>query len=223
METLIQFIFGLDPISLVLGGIIGALLSTWLALYVTRPRLKCVGSGGGGGSNFVVLHARVQNVSGFLGMRIQENIWFGRRINRTFEWGLRPDRQPARQCSAQLIDKKTGKTVGPLLWSKRSNPPNYSYQVDIAPDEQVDLIIFAGVGSPPKKMFRFQPKDLSNSEPIVPDDDVQFNGHHDFYVKIFCHGRCIEKFTARLEKDFNGRLQYYFGRYYTLRTHCRIV
>lgn len=179
--------------------------------FVTRPQLKFVGGGGGGGISYKVMHATLQNVSGFIGLRIPENIVLGVRLNGPIEWGLRPDRQTARQCTAVMVDKKSSKVVGHLFWRKHGVTNQYLHAIDLEPGEQADLMLLASTGLPPKKAFSFRPKDATNGEPIIPHEDAQFGASQRFYVRVDSNSRPIAKFNINLDRDFDGHLTYYVG------------
>ncbi len=205
------FFSSLDPLSLILGGVVGAIFSTWMTFYVTRPVLKLVGSSGGGGPSYKCSAARIMNVSGFIGIRIRETVIFGWSVHNQFESGLSLDRQPARQCQATLFDKKSSSVAAPLFWRLAKNPNEYLSVVDIGPNEQVDLMLFCGTGNQPKKYFPFRPKNKNCNDPIIPEEDAQIEGTNEFYVEIRCQGRKMMRFDVRMEKRMDGRLYMHYG------------
>src|SRR5690606_24116956 len=127
--NVLSVVSGLDPVSLIIGGLVGATLSTWMNFYVTRPVLKHTGSSGGGGPSHKCSSATITNMRGFLGIRIPETIIFGLPIHRQFELGLTLDRQPSRQCQAWLYEKGSKKAVDRKSTRLNSSHVKISYAV----------------------------------------------------------------------------------------------
>ena len=78
MREWFTFLFGwmlrIDVLSLVLGTLLGTLLSAWYGLYLHRPVLKVIGGGGGGGKEFRSSSIRMTNSPGTFGVRLGETI-----------------------------------------------------------------------------------------------------------------------------------------------------
>jgi hypothetical protein len=104
-----EWIKNLDVASLILGvilgGIVGTLMSAWYGYYLRKTKLVSTGGGSGGvlgglNTNFI----SVTNTRGFIGFRLPETVIFGKQLHRSFQLGgLIIDRDPAQECRAYLM------------------------------------------------------------------------------------------------------------------------
>jgi hypothetical protein len=204
-------------ITFLVGAVLGAVLGRWYGVYQGRPMLTIIGSGGGGGPGpgYHVTNVRLQNRPGLVGLRLNESILFGRQLHGFVERGLPVERNPARECSARLHDKKTGEFVAPLWWRRGEQPTPWQINTNLASGEEVELMLFARLDDEPSRYFPFAPADQrsSGATPVVPPPEARFEGTHDFYIEIsYSYGRQRARFDASVKLGFDGRLSWLLKR-----------
>jgi hypothetical protein len=209
---MLSWIQSIDIISLIIGALLGAFLSTWHAYWVKRPILHIYGAGGCGSSGlgFHTNHITFTNPQGLLGWRIRESVIFGIRLHRHFEVGLVIDRSPAHECRAFLFEKKNNQIIKQLTWRiKGTQGSYYKDMVTIESGQQADLMLFARLNQEKNKYFVYEPTSLSDYTPKTPDDDEKFNSSMDFVVEIWhSYGRKKLRFECRMIKGLDGKLSF---------------
>jgi hypothetical protein len=154
--------------SLLVGAVLGALLSTWFRYFIVRPSLNALGSGGGGGPGpgFHINHLSISNRPGLFGIKVRPTTLFGLRIHPDWEFGLVVERNAARKCSAQLIDKETNRHIQHLWWRLRDG--SIGRTIDISSGETEQLMIFA-------RWNKKRPNILSSSRRAQPITRQKFH------------------------------------------------
>jgi hypothetical protein len=197
----------LDIPSLLVGAIVGAVVSVGYGLFLKRPLLEVSGGGGGGGpgpghhSNYV----NIRNKPGLFGIHLNPTMVFGWRVHRNINWGFVISREPATGCSATLYDKSRRSPVG-LSW--RRNDGSFSQIVDIESGQSVNLMLFARLDSEPLRYFIFRPVSETDGSPSIPPDDAKLTENNEFVVEVhYSYGR-KKRFPVAVYKTFEGRLEY---------------
>jgi hypothetical protein len=119
--------------------VLGVVLGTWFTAYVSRPELKAIGGGNGGGGTYL----RIMNRPGFMGLSLQETVIFGKRISNGIYKGIPIEKATANECVAHLNDKDSGDLVSGLYWRPLSDPGRARSVIELRSGEQADLLIFA--------------------------------------------------------------------------------
>jgi hypothetical protein len=153
--------FALSVLFLLIGCLIGWTSNHYYSIVVRRPLL--VLSGGGGGSSigaepFHFVFVTVRNELRQLGFQIPETVILGFRIPVRFGRRRVLERDPARQCTAHLVNKD-GDYVCQLWWRKDDNM--VTNIVDINSAEGVNLVIF---------VRREDSQEYLAYQPLSPDD-----------------------------------------------------
>jgi hypothetical protein len=189
--------------------ILGAILGSWITVFVARPKLKIAGSSSGGnGINGHRNTLRIMNRPGLMGIAAGPTIILGKRISRGFEKGITVARATANECTASLYDKETGQAVSLLYWLLMSDQPRMLPTVDIKSGETVELVLFARQGNEPLKYFVYKPAGPSQ-EALVPPDEVKFTESRRFTVRIlYSYGRQKLEFDVGMRKGFDGILYF---------------
>lgn len=200
--TSVFFSIILPIITLVLGVVLG----TWFTAYMSRPKLKVVGGGGGATSTSL----RVMNRPGFMGLSLQETVIFGKRISDGIYKGIPIERAAANECVAHLYDKETGDLASVLYWRTVSvsgaGPPRTV--IDLKSGEQADLLVFARKPDDPVKYFVFKPGGES-FQAIVPPDSAMLSETRRFFIRIqYSFGRQSLVINVKVRRALEGRLYF---------------
>lgn len=198
-----------DLVSLLLGAVIGALVSTWHGYFVTRPKLTITGSGGGGGPGpgFHANHIQISNSPALLGLRVPETILFGWRLHASFELGLVIDRRPAHECRAYIYDKETMQLICPLVWRVGAT---FAHHSDLDSGQSAQLMLFARDASQTSKYHIFQPDNPGADKPKLPSEELLFQDTRSFLVEVqHSYGKRKIRFEVGMTKGFDGRLSYH--------------
>jgi hypothetical protein len=205
LKALLAPFANIDPLSLVLGALLGALLGTWHSHFVKRPKLKAIGSGSGG-----CVYLSIQNTPGFLGISLRPTILFGWRALGQIELGLPVDRAPARDCAAWLHDDQTGEIVKGLYW-QIPETGEIVRTVTLETACVANVITMTRQGADPGKFFVWQP-DETGDAPLVPPPVAQLEGARNFHIEVsYAHGRKKVRFPFRVVRDFDGNYRYFGG------------
>lgn len=197
---------------LIVGGLLGAFLASLFDFYIKRPKLVIAGGGGGGGpkniEGFTECHVTVKNEPGLFGIAFRETVIFGKKIHGNFDKGIIFERNPANECRAFLIDKKSGQIIAPLIWRQLGG--SLSQSITLNSGEQASLMILARKNSELLKYFPYRISNLNTKEMMVPDDELKFDSDKEFIVQIsYQYGRRKISFDVKVTKDFiNGRLNF---------------
>ncbi len=201
--TIESFVFGI--VAFVLGVALGTWFGVWYAEYVKRPQLRLSG-GGSASTPFRRSTLTVNNDPGWIGVGMGESTILGRRIHRGFRRGLAIDRNPAKQCQAQLIDKAKGRTVTSLVWQVRDDPDHYEPLTTLAGGESRVLMLFAAVPSEPSAYFVFEPDAGSPYGIRVPDERLRFTGDNEFEVRVNYSNDSTLRVDVAMTVDYRGNL-----------------
>jgi hypothetical protein len=188
--------------------VVGTLLGAWFNRFIQRSKLVVTGGGGGGGPGpgFHQSRVSISNRPGLLGIRLSETVLFGKTIHNRIEKGLSIDRNPANECRAQMLDKKSGQFITSLWWRSRGEPEILKPTVTIRSGETFDLFLFARLNTEPSRYFIFQPGEDGRT-PKAPHDDAKFTDTREFIVRIlYSYDRQRLTFPVTVRKNFDGRL-----------------
>lgn len=204
LDQLLTLLQKIDIASLVLGGVIGAFLGTWLNFRVTQPKLKVTGGGQGG-----YVHLSITNPHALLGFAIRPTMIWGKWLNHGSEFGQLIDRSPARDCSAVVFDADTGRHVGSAFWFHEGE---FGLVTTIGPSETAQLILFTQQGAPQGTYYLWYPGGGDNRH-VCPGprdgQDALFDEGRDFFVEVrLRNGRRNFRFPFSVIKNFNGRFEY---------------
>jgi hypothetical protein len=194
----------IDPLSLIIGAVLGAFMAIWLDLYVKRPELVIGGFGSGSRSdgtqgNSVSIHNKV----GWFGISIRETRIFGLRIHPSFRLGLPFQKSLAQDCRAQLFLADTNEHICQLWWS---GPDSSVEDVkSIRSGDSASLLIFIAKNGE-KKYFPYQPKDRTTGEVKPPPEPTYFSGSKDFYISIHHSYNQTFRYNLRISEKFDGKL-----------------
>lgn len=204
MEFVKTFFFRLDPTSIVIGAIVGALISAWLEFFIKQPKLIRNGSGSGGVPGQLKQNSlSFQNAVGWLGVTLRESRIFGFRVHPTFRKGLTFERSPARDCRATLHLKATGESIGQLWWNAFDGAVKDKITIDSG--GQASLLIFCRKDDE-ENYFVYQPTSPDNAAPKIPDVRAHFTGGQEFILRVhYSHGRMYEEIIT-IYQTFNGLL-----------------
>jgi len=204
VELIKNFVFGLDPTSILVGAIVSALIGLWLDFFIKQPKLERSGSGSGGAPGQMKRNnLSFRNKVGWFGINIPESRILGLRIHPRFRKGLTFDKHPARDCRATLFLKNTGESVGQLWWGIDGD--QVDDKVTIESGKQANLMLFCRKPDD-EHYFVYQPVSREDRTPRVPDQNVQFVGEQEFILKVnYSHSRKYEE-TIRIERKYNGLL-----------------
>jgi hypothetical protein len=202
LSALRGLITGHDALVLILGAIIGAILTQWFNYFVAGPKLIIDGTGGGGAYSSL----NVRNAPGFFGIRLPETILFGWRVFDQYEAGQVFDRMPARQCHARLIDSESGRVITQLWWQ---NGGQAVASVTLGPGESARLITFSRQGAEPGKYYVWKPAGDGMQAAPPPPPHGQLEGSRDFIIEIsYADGRKNRRFPYKITKGFDGNYRY---------------
>jgi hypothetical protein len=194
--------------------VLGVVLGLWLPEYVKRPLLRFSGSGVSGGATPVTRYSlTVTNDPAFIGIKIGSTAILGRQLHGPIFRGLAVDRNPATQCSAQLVDKASGDPIVGLYWRSRTQADRYEASTTIPGGESAILMLFARLSSEPTEYFVFQPEPSPPHHPHVPEDYQKFTGDRQFEVHVYHR-------DGRVKGDVNVRIDY-SGNFYVDRVDKR--
>lgn len=196
-----------DWISLLLGGLIGATLSTVHAHYVKRPKLTCEGGGGGGGA-YKSCHVAIGNPPGILGIRVNETSLFGWRLHGDRVFGLTVFRDTAKNCHATMKEIGGEERTRNLFWRTPNLDKKWSQSVDISCGEKAELMLFSGDTENPELFSIFWPKDSTSNEPKLPFPSARFKAPAEFHVSIRSGEAIVFSFKVQMKRDVDGRLYY---------------
>jgi hypothetical protein len=201
-------VFGSTILTLVVGAILGAVLGAWFTTYIKRPKLAIAGAGGGGGPGpgHHERYVRIQNQPGLMGFRLNETVILGKLMHDRIEKGLTVERVPANDCTAQLLDKESGRHVAQLFWRVGGAADIPQPRVTIRSGESFDLLLFVRLHDESAKYFVYRP---SGDELgfVVPSDEAKLADTRAFVVQVtYSYGRQKLKFDVTVRKDFDGRL-----------------
>jgi hypothetical protein len=197
-----EWLSKLDPSSLLLGGLVGAFLSTWYNFFIKRPKLEICG-GGSGGATYV----RLRNKPGFIGIVFRENTIFGFRLNSRIEWGLTVDRSAARDCSASILDKETGESILPLWWRISHSIVEHTITLDAG--DAADLLLASTQQAAADSYYIWQPTGNGALTPAIPPAQAQFQGPREFIVEIrHSDGRVKMRFPLKITRRYDGTYAY---------------
>jgi hypothetical protein len=192
-----------------IGGPIGALLSTWHAHYVKRPKLVCVGGGGTSGA-FRTCSVSVGNPMGLLGVKISENKLLGFHLNRPRDVGLRIYREPAVGCTASIKEVGGEERSRQLIWRTTKPGEPWAREVDIDYRKPGELMLFAGDNVDADLFSIFEPTDFQSpsAPPKLPPPAARFRAPAKFKVTIYQDGQELYIFFVQMKRDADGRLHY---------------
>lgn len=205
MSTLFQWAKDIGTLQLVIGGLIGVCLDS----FIKRPKLVINGGGGGGGPGpgFHQTNLTVMNDPGLLGIRLGDTRIFGKPIHGYILKGIVFDRIPAHECRALLYDKKTGEFVSMLWWRTRDEPPQMVQTVTLHSGETIDLLLFARLDSQRSKYFVYEPESPSSTKPKIPEEDDRVSESRDFVIHLnHSYGRKTVKIDLKVVRNINGTL-----------------
>ncbi len=196
-----------DTIISIISLLVGIVIGHVFTVYTRRPYLKVSGSGGGGGRGpgYYTFSTRITNHPGLIGISVGESRILGRKINSRIEKGLTVIRDTANNCSAVLIDKKTGEVVSHLWW--KIGGEEYTQIVSIESGLQVDLMLMAKTYDNSLDYFPFDySNDLSNPIKVPPN---KISGTRKFKVIIYYnYGREKFEFEFGIKQSIHNRLSY---------------
>ena len=154
--------------------VVGTLLAAGFGIYLKRPTLRAVGSGGGGGQQFHSCRVQIRNVPGLFGIRLGETVLFGRILHRPIDKGLPIDRNPAKDCAAWIYDGEQALTT--LWWQSRNTRDAWQQRTTLESGDAAELVLFARLHDEPTQYFIFAPSDPTdpNMNPRVPDAGEKF-------------------------------------------------
>lgn len=192
----------IDWTSLLLGAVVGALVSApiglWFGLFAARPRLSIIGGGGGyGGEPGVRIHCvTIGNRPGMFGIVLGETTIFGRRIFDDISYGLPIERQTARGCYASL--RSADGTTYPLLWRADPDSP-LVHGVDIACNESASLYLIARYPSSDEYVPFTRPEHLTKGSP-------RYTGNNTFKLSVTIGRAVVFREKVVVSRDFTGVL-----------------
>lgn len=166
----------------IIAGLIFYVLGVATAVYQKRPKLIINGGGGSGSGSptgFQQNRLGVQNVPGRLGMRLGTTVVFGRVVHKSHWIGWPVAREPAKKCSAWLLDE-TGEPITSLFWIDPGDHNKRQGHVDLESGERADLVIFAQKNDDLASYYPYTPD--ANGDPVVPP--VKFSGTKRFIVRL---------------------------------------
>jgi hypothetical protein len=157
-------------------------MGAWYSYFIKRPKL-IVSGGGGGGTVGGIYHnsIMIENVPGYMGIRLSETIIFGKVLFYDKHiGGLIFKRDDAEKCSAMLYDKETGDFIRALWWQLPGSAPNR--EATLSSGQSASLMLFARLDSEPLKYFVY---DLDEAgKQIVPNENLKFDSTREFIVRI---------------------------------------
>jgi hypothetical protein len=195
--------------SLLLGAVLGTLISTWYGFFLRRPKIRISGGGGGGGPGPGYHHVRISitNEHGLFGIRIPENTILGFRINREKQLGIGFERSPARKCSARVYDKETGDHIK-ALWLEPRGGGEFVRTVTLNSDEGAEVHVFARLHGQ-EKYFIYEPTSATDRNPVVPPPNAMFDGTRTFILEVGTSTDSKKhKTEVTIRRSWDGRLSW---------------
>lgn len=205
MAAVTQTLMNLDPTSLILGALLGAIIGIGLDLYRKRPKLSINGGGSSGDSSGCRLNSlSVHNRLGWFGLRIPETKIFGFKVQPFLQLGLPFQKDDAIDCRAQLFIAETNEHIGQLYWGTPNGPVEDTKT--IRSGESANLILFVSMPGNDRRYFHYQPVNKEAGGIKYPEEPAYFSGNMNFYIRInYSHTRSfIHKIN--ISKKFDGKL-----------------
>lgn len=204
MELLKSFLLRLDPTSIIIGAVVGALISAWFEFFIKQPKLVRNGSGSGVAPGQMKQNSvSFINTVGWLGVNVPESRILGFRIHPSFRRGLTFEKSPARDCRAILLVKDTGESVGQLWWTMGDG--RVENRVTIESGAQASLLLFCRKADE-ESYFVYHPVSHEDRAPRVPDQKAQFTGGREFILRVsYSYDRTYEE-VIRIERTYQGLL-----------------
>lgn len=204
MEFLKNVFFGLDPLSVLVGAVLSALIALWLDFFIKQPKLERNGSGSGhGGGKIKTNTLSFNNKVGWFGINLPESRILGFRIHPHLMKGLTFYKHSAQDCRASLFLKSTGEHIGSLWWKLEGN--QVLNMVNIESGKQATLMLFCRKIDE-DSYFVFQPISSADITPRVPDLRMQFIGGQEFILRVSYSQSLKYEESIKIEKKYNGLL-----------------
>jgi hypothetical protein len=184
----------------ILGCFAGWYSNHWYSVNLKEAKLSQNGSGGGSsifGTNFHSSYISIQNELRWLGVNLPETVIFGKRLKTRFG-GQIVERNPARECRAQLLDE-SGKHICHLFWMESNKILDV---LDIKSGKSANLLLFIRRDDGSREFYVYQPTSQSDLTPKtvkVPS----FNKSTNFLVRITYSYNKNFSFPMGVEIDYN--------------------
>jgi hypothetical protein len=194
---------------LLVGAILGAFATILMQGYLTRPRLRIAGSGGGIGpaQGFRQVAITIRNEPGFLNLRLGHTTILGKRVikGRTI-FSVPFERLPAYDCTAMMIAEGARQGVG-LWWLLPEGENAVNNTLTIVPGKTASLSLFVREESDSDHYFPYQPASVSSGVPAVPPNSARMAGERTFDVTLhYSYGQEMMKFKVSVYVDPQGNL-----------------
>jgi len=192
----------IDALPLLIGTLLGALVSTWFYFYIRQPKLRHIGTAGRSNLNCMT----IQNEPGFLGFTFEAGGRLGNLIRRDHYFGLLVERMTAR-CQAHIHDEATNKTV-PLQWLTEQG--GVSDTITLEYGQSGNLILFATDGAEPGRYYIWESANLPDPmKGRIPPPDQQLEGERDYVVEIhYGDARKRKRFPGRVNRKASGSYRF---------------
>lgn len=198
----------LEIILLLIGAVIGVVLTLVCTAYLQRPKLRLMGTSIGSDCS-----AGIQNQPGLLGFTLKPVILFDKAIvGEERPVGYPIMRIPALGCHAHLVDRVSDKTVTVLFWRNvRTGEVLRDQHLDIHNGQEYGLMVFVTDPTDPSKYYPWELDQSTTAQPNSPrvPHPICFDEPRKFTVRIRSStASTLLRFSAEVERDFNGQLRY---------------
>ncbi|HVS79059.1 MAG TPA: hypothetical protein VHD84_02085 [Candidatus Saccharimonadales bacterium] len=142
-----------------------------------------------------------------LGLRMGQTIIFGHKIHPPIQKGLTLERTEAKECTAEILDKRTKKHLAPLWWRVLDSDRMVS-TVDIPSGKNAELMLFAQKDENSARYFIYKPISESDHSMVVPPDGAMYTRTKSFLIVISSYGRRKWMFETAVTIMPDGKVTY---------------
>jgi hypothetical protein len=206
IDVISNFIFNLDPTSMLIGAVVSALIGLWIDFLIKQPVLERSGGGSGrhDADRTVRNNLSFRNKVGWFGINIPESRILGIKIHPSLRKGLTFEKSPVRDCRANLFLKDTNEHVGQLWWI--NDDGSFSETATIESGKQSSVFVFCRDQDETERYFVYRPTSGKNGNALVPSVNNQFIGEKQFFLRIdYSHSHRYEE-VIKISRKFNGLL-----------------
>ena len=162
------------------GFVIGAIAGFFYTQLAMRPRLRLMGSGGGGAPSTTTLS--ITNGVGFQGLVLGETVLFGRLLWSRHQWGVNYERNPV-EVTATITRLDESTTGGQGLSFLVDGTNIVSPTARIASGKSASVLVLTTHPGSAGRFFIFASEDGS-TQARVPDIAATFSGPAEFEVAV---------------------------------------